>query len=58
MNPMELLPGTEVLVKVIIVDRAEDNRLLKAKGYIVRTSRGSLAYVEPEDIILNLKLLI
>lgn len=52
---MRIKTGTKVLVKAIIVGVASDDRPEDEKGYIVKTSRGSLAYADPADILLSLK---
>ena len=51
---MLLEKGTEVLVKVKVVKMAEDDRPEEEKGYVVITSRGSLAFVQPSDIFCQL----
>ena len=47
----ELKRDTEVLVRVRVVKRAADNRPEEERDYLVMTSRGSTAYVEPGDIV-------
>ena len=49
----ELKEGQEVLIKVRILQRARDERPINKRGWLVLTSRGNRAYVEPEDIFVQ-----
>ena len=50
---MRLKKGQLVLIEVTIVRKCYDT--MAKKGYVVQTSRGSLAYVDTEDIYIKLK---
>ena len=42
--------GTVVLVRVKIEGRAMDDGSEELRGYLVKTSRDDVAYINPEDI--------